>query len=148
MVCTLSRKSGHELDINRKREPQLRKCFHWLGPWASLGGIFWIANWQWRAQSTVGGATPGQVELSYVKKLTKQAKGSNTLSSIPPQCLLQFLSPPSFLASLIDGLLPVRWRNPFSSPQMVSVSIFHSNREQARTHPLLQVSMTRAQQQD
>lgn len=52
----------------RKREHQLKKCFHQFTPRAGLRRIFLIA-----VQHAVGGATPGKMVAGGIRKQAEQA---------------------------------------------------------------------------
>lgn len=66
-------------------------------------GILLIANWYWRVQPTVDSTimphTPRQVGLDYIIKGGEHEPGSEPVSSIPPQTLLQFLPSASHQSS-------------------------------------------------
>lgn len=57
----------HKLESHGKREPQLKRCLHQTGLWASLWTIFLTDNWYGMAQLTGGGYTPGQVILGALR---------------------------------------------------------------------------------
>lgn len=61
-----------------RKEPQLRKCLHEIKP----VGHF-LSYSCGRLQSTVGGATSGQVVLVSIKKQAEQAKVTESVSNIP-----------------------------------------------------------------
>jgi hypothetical protein len=85
----------------------------------SVVGIFLIANWCGRAQSTVGGAIPKYVGLSYIRKVPEQAMKNKLASSVPPWALAQFLSWVPILASLADGLQPISQINKPFPPKVL-----------------------------
>ena len=88
------------------REPEWRKCLHWVGLWAS---IFLNEDSCGRFQLTVGGATPGEVVLGIIRKQAEQAIGSKSVSSTSPWPRYQLLPPGSYPVWVPGPTLPQWW---------------------------------------
>lgn len=67
-LCWLLLSSWPKLELPEKRTAQLRNCLHQHGLWASLEGIFLIANWCRRALPATDCAIPRQPGLGPLKK--------------------------------------------------------------------------------
>lgn len=65
------------LDVSGKSRSQLRKASIILGYRQIYGGIVLINDWCGRAQLTVGGAAPGQVVLSCIRKQASRSWRKN-----------------------------------------------------------------------
>ena len=94
--------TGHGLESLQRKETQLRKCLHEIDLAVS---IFLISD-QWgralgRAQSIVGGATPGLVVLGSIRKQAEQASKQH-LHGLYISCCLQV---PALCESLPSLLL-------------------------------------------
>lgn len=105
--------------------------------------VFLIANWCKRAQPTMDGTIPRQVDLSCRRKVTTQARRSKPVSNIPPWSLSQLLLPDSWLEFL--PWLPLLtdcnlWvKQTISSPTWFWSMSYNSNIEKTRTDTNLRI---------
>ena len=79
--------------ILEEGKPQLKKCLHQIGPWASLWYIYLLGDGCERAELTVVCATPGLVILGAVREQAEQVMRNKPISIAPPWLLHQL--PPS-----------------------------------------------------
>lgn len=92
----------HKREPPSKREHHLRSCSHQTGLWASLWSIFSIRDCG-STQTTVAGATLGQVELGWIWKQAELAMRNRLVSSAPPWPLCQLLPPPPWFLPWLPG---------------------------------------------
>lgn len=84
----------------------------WLASKHVCGGVFLIAAWCRRTQSSVGGTAPGQVALGCIGKAVEQARSIASLHRSSSICLPQFMpSLPSVMGTretldIINPFLP------------------------------------------
>jgi hypothetical protein len=74
------------MELSQRKELQMRKCLHEI----QLQGIFLVIKW---GGPLVGGTIPGLVVLLFIRKQAEQARGSKSVSNIPPWPLHQLLLP-------------------------------------------------------
>lgn len=128
-----------QLETSEKRKPQLRNCLYQIGFGTYLWDIFLMANWCRMVKPSVGSSIPRQMDLGCVrnaesrkgKEANKQhssvACASVPVSRIQPWALS--------LASLVDRLLAVRWKNHFPPVATFAHDVYHSNRKANKNSP-------------
>lgn len=131
-LCMLVFSTRYKLETTRKRESQLKDCFHQIGQWK----FSWLLIWWRRSWPIVRSTTSEQVDLDCVSKVAELEVGGKPLSWVPRG--LGFLPPGSCLELLLwlprrmDSNLQAE-ANPFFSGLFVIMVLYTRTEKQTKT---------------